>query len=113
MMLYRYKEVRIMCENYIFKLDKRYTPFLFKAIEAAKNSEFVSKCKYDINNFYISFSNHITIKKEIRYYTIRFYSKEITQDNWMDVGVGGIEIDDINVDINVDTGEVIYVYGSR
>ena len=63
--------------------------------------------------FYISFSNHITIKKEIRYYTIRFYSKEITQDNWMDVGVGGIEIDDINVDINVDTGEVIYVYGSR
>ena len=31
----------------------------------------------------------------------------------MDVGVGGIEIDDINVDINVDTGEVIYVYGSR
>ncbi|MCO6507147.1 MAG: hypothetical protein J6570_08635 [Snodgrassella sp.] len=93
----------------MFKLDKRYTPFLLKAIEAAKNSEFVSKCKYDINNFYISFSNHITIKKEIRYYTIRFYSKEITQDNWMDVGVGEIEIDDINVD----TGEVIYVYGSR
>ena len=51
MMLYRYKEVHIMCENYIFKLDKRYTPFLFKAIEAAKNSEFVSKCKYNINNF--------------------------------------------------------------
>lgn len=90
-------------------LIKDIPPFLFKAIEAAKNSEFVSKCKYDINNFYISFSNHITIKKEIRYYTIRFYSKEITQDNWMDVGVGGIEIDDINVD----TGEVIYVYGSR
>ncbi|SCB98086.1 hypothetical protein [Gilliamella intestini] len=40
-----------MSKNTIFKLDKKYTPFLFKAIEAVKKSEFVTKYKYDINHF--------------------------------------------------------------
>ncbi|OCG42359.1 hypothetical protein [Gilliamella sp. Bif1-4] len=50
-----------MNEGTIFKLDKKYTPFLFKAIEAAKKSEFVTKYKYDIDHFYIFFNNYIKI----------------------------------------------------
>ncbi|OCG46339.1 hypothetical protein A9G28_00055 [Gilliamella sp. Fer1-1] len=102
-----------MSENTIFKLDKKYTSFLFKAIEAAKKSEFVIKHKYDIDHFYISFSHHIKINNGARCYTIRFYSEEVTQNNWMDIGSGGIVIDDINVDIDMDSGEVISIYASR
>jgi hypothetical protein len=102
-----------MSENAIFKLDKKYTSFLFKAIEAAKKSEFVTKYKYDIDHFYISFDNYISINNGVSCYTIRFYSREITQDNWMDVGAGGIVIDDINVDIDIDSGDVISIYASR
>ncbi|NUF49612.1 hypothetical protein [Gilliamella sp. ESL0250] len=102
-----------MGEDTIFKLDKKYTPFLFKAIEAAKKSEFVTKYKYDIDHFYISFNNYISINNGFSCYTISFYSKEITQDNWMNIGAGGIVIDDINVDIDIDSGEVISIYTSR
>lgn len=102
-----------MSDDYLFKIDKQYTRFLFRAIDAAKNSEFVTLNKYDIDNFYVSLGNHIKTNDGIRCYTISFYSEEVTQDNWMDIGAGGIVIDDVNVDINIDTGEVIYVYGSR
>lgn len=99
--------------EFIFTLDKKYTPYLLKAIVAVQNSEIVSYWKQDINNFYISFKQYIQkdIGKEI--YSIRFYSSEITDGNWMDIGYGGIEVFDINVDIDVKTCEIISVYSSR
>ncbi|HIC1895465.1 hypothetical protein FDK32_22555 [Citrobacter freundii] len=94
--------------EFIFTLDKKYTPYLLKAIIAAQDNGM-----YDINNIYISFKQHMRkdIGKEI--YSIRFYSTEITDENWMDIGHGGIEIFDTNVDVDIKTCEIIAVYGSR
>lgn len=94
--------------EFIFTLDKKYTPYLLKAIVAAQDNGM-----YDINNFYISFKKNMQkdIGKEI--YSIRFYSVEITDENWMGIGYGGIDVFDTNVDIDIKTCEVIAVYGSR
>lgn len=98
-----------MLEKDILKIDKKYTHVLLKAIDAAKNSEFVSVLKYDLDHFNISLRE----ETDLRSYVIRFYSEEVTQDNWMDVGSGGLEIYDIIVEINIDTEEINRIYGSR
>ncbi|EDY3698502.1 hypothetical protein GSC45_004316, partial [Salmonella enterica] len=87
------------------------TPFLFNAIIAIKNSEW-SKL-YDVENFYLIFNPIIRKIENVEFYTITFLSEEITQDNWMDIGSGGIEVKEINVNINVKTKEVISIYGGR
>ncbi|EHS2241297.1 hypothetical protein QE004_004590, partial [Salmonella enterica subsp. enterica serovar Anatum] len=51
--------------------------------------------------------------ENVEFYTITFLSEEITQDNWMDIGSGGIEVKEVNVNINVKTKEVISIYGGR
>lgn len=95
----------------IFKLDKKYTPYLLKAINAAMNSEFVISGAHDISNYYISFENETRKRNNNTCYTIHFYTSEVTQDNWMDMSAekaGGI-----NIDIDVETQEIIYIYGDR
>ncbi|AFI88291.1 hypothetical protein EXT68_22600 [Pectobacterium parmentieri] len=97
--------------GFFIQLDKAISPYLFKAIDAAKNSELVLARKYDIENFYILFEDVIHKKDGKEYYTINFYAKEVSQDNWMDVSphdIGGV-----NVDIDINTKEVIYIYGDR
>lgn len=38
----------------------------------------------------IIFDNYIRINNGVSCYTISFYSEEVTQDNWMDIGTDGI-----------------------
>ncbi|WP_312974404.1 hypothetical protein [Atlantibacter sp.] len=42
--------------EFIFTLDKKYTPYLLKAIVAAQDNGI-----YDINNFYVLFKQHMRI----------------------------------------------------
>ncbi|EAR3927339.1 hypothetical protein PC146_003881 [Salmonella enterica] len=95
----------------VLEIDKELTPFLFNAIIAIKNSEW-SKL-YDVENFYLIFNPIIRKTENVEFYTITFLSEEITQDNWMDIGSGGIEVKEVNVNINVKTKEVISIYGGR
>ncbi|WP_155272019.1 hypothetical protein [Xenorhabdus bovienii] len=101
-------------ENYhddsILKLDKKYTPFLLKAISAAQNSDLAVAMGYDISKFYIECRNHMG-ENGRSIYTINFYQIEVTEDNWMYLtpkSAGGI-----NVDLDVETGEVVYIYGDK
>lgn len=89
--------------EFIFKIDKKHTPFLLKAIDA------VIKNGYDISNYYIAIKNIVHKNNDHLYYTVNFYKEEVTQDNWMDMspGIAG----GINVDIDIKTQEVIYIYG--
>ncbi|PVJ90207.1 hypothetical protein C4841_23870, partial [Salmonella enterica subsp. enterica serovar Freetown] len=68
---------------------------------------------YDVENFYLIFNPIIRTTENVEFYTITFLSEAITQDNWMDIGSGGIEVKEINVNINVKTKEVISIYGGR
>ena len=95
----------------IFKIDKRYTPYLLKAINAAMNSEFVISGIHDISKYHIVFENKTRKRNNNICYTIRFYASEVTQDNWMDMSAG--KAGGINIDIDVETQEIIYVYGDR
>ena len=72
----------------IFKLDKKYTPYLLKAINAAMNSEFVISGNHDISKYYIAFENKARKRNNSTCYTIRFYASEVTKDNWMDMSAG-------------------------
>lgn len=97
--------------EFIFKLDKKYTPYLLKAINAAMNSEFFTSGKHDIYKYYIVFESETRKRNNNTCYTIRFYAHEVTQDNWMNMspGIAG----GINVDIDIKTQEIIYIYGDR
>ncbi|GKX37781.1 hypothetical protein WBW39_21770 [Pectobacterium versatile] len=96
---------------FFVQLDKAISPYLFKAIDAAKNSELVLSRKYDIENFYILFEDFVHKKDGKEYYTINFYAKEVSQENWMNVSpydVGGV-----NIDIDINTKEILNIYGDR
>ncbi|MDE9564475.1 hypothetical protein KKI93_10440 [Xenorhabdus bovienii] len=97
-------------DDSILKLDKKYITFLLKAISAAQNSDLAVAMDYDISRFYIEFRNYMG-ENNRSVYPINFYQIEVTEDNWMYLtprSAGGI-----NVDLNVETGEVMYVYGDR
>ncbi len=98
-------------DEFICKLDKKYTPYLLKAIGAVMNSEFVTSGMHDISKYYISFDGKTNKRDNKTCYTIRFYAHEITQDNWMymSAGIAG----GVNVDIDVVTQEIIFIYGDR
>ncbi|MEO3740256.1 hypothetical protein [Enterobacter sp. AG5470] len=98
-------------DELIFKLDKKYTPYLLKAISAVMKSEFVISGMHDISKYYISFDSKINKRANSKCYTIRFYAQEVTKDNWMDMsaGIAG----GVNVDIDIKTQEIIYIYGDR
>lgn len=95
----------------IFKLDKKYTPYLLKAIMPVMKNEFVTSGIYDISTYYISFENQVRETNGSKCYTIRFYAKEVTDENWMEMSAGSAG--EVNVDIDVKTQEVIYIYGDR
>ena len=111
MMQYLYEGGDMNQDEIIFKLDKEYTPYLLKAISAVMNSEFVTSGMHDISKYYISFDSKTKKRANSICYTIRFYAHEITQDNWMDMsaGIAG----GVNVDIDIKTQEIIYIYGER
>ena len=95
----------------LIKLDNKFTPFLFKAISAVKNSVFVTLGKYDVENFYVFFEDLVHERDGVKFYTISFYAKEVTEDNWMEVS--SHEVGGINVDIDIRTKEVISIYSDR
>ena len=95
----------------LIKLDNKFTPFLFKAISAVKNSVFVTSGKYDVENFYVSFEDLVHERDGLKFYTISFYAKEVTEDNWMEVS--SHEVGGINVDIDIRTKEVVSIYSDR
>ena len=106
-----YKEECTNQSEFIFKLDKKYTPYLLKAINAAMNSEFFISGKHDTSKYHIAFENETRKRNNNTCYTIRFYANEVTQDNWMNISAekaGGV-----NIDIDVETQKIIYVYGDR
>lgn len=111
LMQHLYKGGCMSQDEFIFKLDKKYTPYLLKAIGAVMNSEFVTSGMHDISKYYISFDSKTNKRNNNICYTVRFYAHEITQDNWMDMsaGIAG----GVNVDIDVMTQEIIYIYGDR
>ncbi|MBV6818093.1 hypothetical protein KWG64_09050 [Rahnella sp. PD12R] len=95
----------------LIKLDKRFTPYLFKAIHAAKGSDFVLSGMCDIENYNVLFEDIVHKRNGKEFYTISFYAKEVTKDNWMDASPR--TFDGVNVDIDAQTQEVIYVYIDR
>lgn len=93
------------------RLDKALSPYLFKAIDAARRSKLTLTRKYDLENFHILFEDTVHQNNGRQYYTISFYATEVTPDNWMDASPqshGGV-----NVDIDLDTLEIIQIYGDR
>ncbi|MDE1476595.1 hypothetical protein [Xenorhabdus bovienii] len=96
-------------ENVLLKVDKKYTSFLFKAINAA--SDEAKKRNIDIKNHYISFKKAICRESNKELYLIYFYAIEVTSDNWMDLSSDDLK--DIEVTMDANTGEIISIYGSR
>lgn len=78
-------------EPAFLKIDKTYTPFLLKAVEAVKNTNWVED--YDLNRV------HISMRKD-RYQgrdciVVRFYAADLTNVNWMEVtsaDIGGAHV---------------------
>ncbi|NGZ76985.1 hypothetical protein [Saccharibacillus alkalitolerans] len=79
-------------ENRAFlKIDKKYTPFLLKAIEAVRRTSWADR--YDVNKVHISM-------REDEYegrgcIVVRFYAAELEDDNWMEVtpdDIGGAHV---------------------
>lgn len=78
-------------EHAFLKIDKAYTPFLFKAIEAVQRTNWVDS--YDLNRV------HISMRKD-RYQgrdciVVRFYAADLTNVNWMEVtsaDIGGAHV---------------------
>jgi len=93
------------------KIPKELTPFLLTAIFAVKNSEWNGY--YAIDDFYIYINPVIRKKGDTEFYTVTFLSNDITQDNWMDIGDGFIEVKELNVDIDIKSKCVISIYGGR
>jgi len=94
-----------------FRLDKKYTPFLFKAIEAVRASDLVSSGRYDVENFNIAFEDVLHERDGVHYYTVSFYAEEVTAQNWMTATAA--EVGGVHVDIDAGTRQVIRVYGDR
>ncbi|HEK2896674.1 hypothetical protein EHE21_08295 [Proteus sp. GOKU] len=97
--------------KYIVKMDKKHTRFLLKAIEAVKHSDITHARGFEIENLYIEFEDKIHTHNGYQFYTIHFYQQEITQNNWMDATAGNSG--GINVDLDINTCEVIRIYGER
>ena len=93
------------------KISKELTPFLLAAIFAVKNSEWNGY--YAIDDFYIYINPIIRKKGDTEFYTVTFLSNDITQDNWMGIGDGVIEVKELNVDIDIRSKCVISIYGGR
>lgn len=93
------------------KISNELTPFLLAAIFAVKNSEWNGY--YAIDDFYIYINPVIRKKGDTEFYTVTFLSNDITQDNWMGIGDGVIEVKELNVDIDIRSKCVISIYGGR
>jgi phosphomevalonate kinase len=96
-------------ENILLKIDKKYTSFLLKAISAVIDD--AKKRNIDITNHYISFEKIISRESNREMYLIRFYAIEVTDDNWMDLSASHLKEIDVTMDVN--TEEIISIYGSR
>lgn len=95
----------------LVRLDKKYTPFLFKAIEAVGSSDFVTSGQYDMENFNLSFEDVVHERDGVRYYTISFFAEAVTAQNWMTATAA--EVGGLHVELDVATRQVIRVYGDR
>ena len=95
----------------VIKLDKKYTPFLFKAIEAVGASDLVTSGRYDVRNFNVAFEDVVHERDGARFYTVSFYAEEVTAQNWMTATAA--QVGGVHVDLDVQTREVIRVYGDR
>lgn len=95
----------------LIKIDKKFTPFLFNAFLAIKESEWAKD--YDVKNYNIYINPTVRNLEGVKFYTITFLSNEINNDNWMDVGSESIQIKEINVDVNIDSKEVMRIYGGK
>lgn len=95
----------------VVRLDKKISPFLVRAIDAARNSELAIARQYNIEEMYILFEDTIHNRNGRACYTIHFYAEEVTASDWMSKSVR--EVGGINIDIDINTKEVIYIYGDR
>lgn len=93
------------------QLDKKISPFLVRAIDAARKSELALARKYDIENMHIFFDDSIHNRNGRACYTVHFYAEEVTADNWMEKSVA--EVGGLNIDIDIKTKEIISIYGDR
>lgn len=92
-------------------IDREYTPFIFNAIIGIKSSEWSQL--YSVENFHIYFNKTVHSADGLKYYTITFFSDKISSDNWMEVGHGGTDVKEVNVDLDIVTKKIIRIYGGR
>lgn len=95
----------------LVRLDKKFTPYLFKAIEAVSRSDFLTSGRYDVENFNLSFEDVVHERDGVRFYTVSFFAEEVTAESWMTATVA--EVGGLHVDLDAATRQVIRVYGDR
>lgn len=89
-------------EGTIFEIDKEYMPYLYLAINAAKDNGF------NVDESYVEFNVRFLENKKC--YEICFFYKKITEDNWMD----GYEYgSDINIIIDINSKRILHIYHSK
>lgn len=89
-------------EGTVFEIDKEYMPYLYLAINAAKNNGF------NVENSYVEFNLRFLEGREC--YEICFFYKKITEDNWMDGYEYGC---DINIIMDIKLKKVLHIYHSK
>ncbi|MBD2806962.1 hypothetical protein ID855_20290 [Xenorhabdus sp. ZM] len=95
-------------QDIIFKVDKKYMPFLLKAINAAR--EFAESINIDITNHHISFEKFIHSKTNEELYEINFCAIDSISDenlDWMAISVDDFKW--IRVEMDPKTTEIIMV----
>ncbi|OWA33459.1 hypothetical protein B9G55_22625 [Saccharibacillus sp. O16] len=78
-------------DSAFLKIDKRYVPFLLKAIEAVRKTSWAER--YDLNKVHISMRKDQYNDREC--IVVRFYAADLNESNWMDVtpdDIGGAHV---------------------
>ncbi|MBD2806963.1 hypothetical protein ID855_20295 [Xenorhabdus sp. ZM] len=100
---------RVMLERTLFKVNKKHTQFLFKAISTA--SDFAKSINIDITNHHISFEKTCHQENKQELYLVDFYAMDLIPDKSIDwLVVFPDDFNWISVEIDVKTGDVISVY---
>lgn len=73
------------------KIDKKYVPFLLKAIEAIRKNPWAER--YDLNKVHLSMREDQYQGRDC--IVVRFYAAELDEHNWMEVtpdDIGGAHV---------------------
>ncbi|MEG2802976.1 hypothetical protein [Stenotrophomonas sp.] len=95
----------------LINLDKKYSRFLFTAMAAVSDSEWVRIGFIDLAACHVRFEDVIHERDGQSYYTLSFCRGEVTQENWMSVSMA--DVGGVHVDVDIRTGAVIGLHADR